>query len=189
MFHQLVFLASHSPLVPTFNVLSPSPGVGPTEGQVFRALPCECKCKGGGGGEGHWGNVQGEVYEHIDLTQMPRLGHKDPGRSWVQNLWEAEQILEEAPHLPSCLSAGSREDRCKMLRGMHPPVPNCPPSPGVFSRATSHTNQQSQILGQPYCTTPGGPFTWATGSGQAVGKWGSRPHRDLGRNVSRGLLC
>uniref|UniRef100_A0A8C9C0M0 Prefoldin subunit 1 n=1 Tax=Phocoena sinus TaxID=42100 RepID=A0A8C9C0M0_PHOSS len=139
--------------------------------------------------------LQSKEAIHNQLLEKQKIAEEkikelEQKKSYLErSVKEAEQILEEAPHLPSCLSAGSREDRCKMLRSMHPLVPNCPPSPGVFSRATSHTNQQSQILGQPYCTTPGGPFTWATGSGQAVGKWGSRPHRDLGRNVSRGLLC
>ena len=50
------------------------------------------------------------------VTWRPSLGQKGPGE--LSRLWQRILI--------HCLaSAGSREDRCKMLGGMQPPGPRC----------------------------------------------------------------
>ena len=115
------------------------------------------------------------------VTWRPSLGQKGPGE--LSRLWQ--RIL-----IHCFASAGSREDRCKMLGGMQPPGPSCLLIKPWGLLQTSHTNQQSQILAQQR-TPRVWVFTWATqnhGSGQAVGKQGSRPHKDPGRNVSGDYL-
>lgn len=62
----------------------------------------------------------GGVYDITVVTQRPRLGQKGPGKS-------AEQLCQGS-HLPSCLCAGSRVDRWKLLGGKQPVLPNCLPA-------------------------------------------------------------
>ena len=114
---------------------APFQGCGLQRGR-YSELPHECRCKDSvsSGGIG-LGGVEGRVSEHVcDLEAQPR-SERPRG---------AEQTLAEDPQL----EAEKTDARC--LEACSPLGPGaCSPSPGVFSRATSHTNQRSQILGLP----------------------------------------
>lgn len=116
------------------------------------------------------------------VTWRPSLGQKGPWE--LSRLWQ--RIL-----IHSFASAGSREDRCKMLGGMQPPGPSCllikpwgllqdhqPHQPAVpNSRATGYTQGVGVHMGYSE------PWFWA-GSGQA----GLQATRDPGRNVNGDCL-